>query len=309
MDWNKLFARTPRHSLLTSVRYLEQSLCQNLQTKLQFHQYVAPVYPKQLVAHLRYCPRNNTVHIYSHVLGLLGITGALPAIYTEYTQQALKQKNSALRDFYDLFYDRLVNYYYRAWQRRKLYVDYEQSLAESRPSDFAKTLCSLLNVQTQRQHIGFAFLGHYANINRSPVALERVVAALVKTTVKVSPFTPCWESLPPHLQTQLTEQNNHCLGRSTVLGKKVRMDHQNITVTIIAKHQTAFNDFIADVALMRQLESLVQSYIGPHYKSKILITLTPKSRQAMQLGHDSKHRPKLGLNSFLGGLAGNDSLA
>ena len=57
--------------------------------------------------------------------GLIGPQGVLPHVYTEYAATRARVKDTALRDFLDLFHHRALSLLYRAWERSHFAVSYE----------------------------------------------------------------------------------------------------------------------------------------------------------------------------------------
>ena len=65
-------------------------------------------------------------------MGLTGTQGILPFFYTEYTIARKAAKDHALSAFLDLFNHRFLSLFYRAWEKHRPPVLYEQGAATGR---------------------------------------------------------------------------------------------------------------------------------------------------------------------------------
>jgi type VI secretion system protein ImpH len=63
-------------------------------------------------------PAQMTVNFF----GLTGAQGVMPHVYSEYAGLRARMKDTALRDFFDLFNHRAVSLLYRAWERNKFTI-------------------------------------------------------------------------------------------------------------------------------------------------------------------------------------------
>ena len=63
-------------------------------------------------------------------LGLTGPSAVLPQHYSVALRRELRNRNTALRDFFDLFNDRLIAFFYRAWAKYRVPISVERGVAK-----------------------------------------------------------------------------------------------------------------------------------------------------------------------------------
>ena len=174
-------------------------------------------------------------------LGLTGPLGALPRPYTELVMQRVRKGDKALRDFLDLFNQRLITLFAKAGEKYRFYLTYEQATAaearrqrqgpqrqrgflledRARIDVFSQLLLDLGGLGTPlvryRDAVRSApisrteiddqlprhFSGHFAQSHRNAANLERMLADYFGVAVKIVPFVGQWLSLPPEFQTCL----------------------------------------------------------------------------------------------------------
>jgi type VI secretion system protein ImpH len=64
-------------------------------------------------------------HLTVNFLGLTGPQGVLPHVYTEHAAARARARDTAFRDFLDLFHHRALSLFYRAWERSHFAAAYE----------------------------------------------------------------------------------------------------------------------------------------------------------------------------------------
>jgi type VI secretion system protein ImpH len=185
-------------------------------------------------------------------LGVTGPLGALPRPYTDLVMQRVRKGDHALRDFLDLFNQRLLTIFARAGEKFRFYLTYELAAARERWRRAAGRqklrafllderpkidLCSqvLLDVggmgtpllrykdsvrelPAPRLDVADAtlrfFSGHLAQTHRTAVALERILSEYFRLAARIIPFIGQWLQLPLEYQTCLKRRNLAVLSSS-----------------------------------------------------------------------------------------------
>jgi type VI secretion system protein ImpH len=174
-------------------------------------------------------------------LGLTGPLGALPRPYTELVMQRIRKGDRALRDFLDLFNQRLITLFAKAGEKYRFYLQYELAaraearrrregpqrlrgfLIEDRArlDRFSQVLLDLGGIGTpllryrdkvrsapvRRTEIDDQVLRHYSGLfaqsHRNPASLGRMLAEYFGVPVAIVQFVGQWLALPPEFQTCL----------------------------------------------------------------------------------------------------------
>jgi type VI secretion system protein ImpH len=128
--------------------------------------------------------------------GLTGPQGVLPQVYSEYAGLRARAKDTALRDFLDLFNHRALSLLYRAWERNKFTI-----AAEAGHED--RLLAHLLDLvglgtpaQRQRLPVRDEALAFYAGLlsvrTRPADGLARLVGDYFDVATSVEQFVGEW---------------------------------------------------------------------------------------------------------------------
>lgn len=164
-------------------------------------------------------------------MGLTGPAGVLPRHYTEAVIEAGRRpgvKNSAPRDFFDLFNHRLIALFYRAAKKSRLAL----SFANTNGDPFTNALLALLGLGTpglqQRSEISARALLFYAGLIAQRPCSATVLAAILEdyfaAPVTIEQFRGQWFELDPGDGTCLGkagEGKNNQLGVSATIGDRV----------------------------------------------------------------------------------------
>lgn len=159
-----------------------------------------------------------------NVVSLAGAHGPLPMPFTEHVLGRLKQRDTALRDFLDLFNHRFVRLFH-------------ETVCKYRPgTDPALVPCQHPLGQVAAFFQGeeappgaLAYAGLFWHKPRSVRGLEIFLSHDTGRTVSVKPFAGGWMPLPPGVQAGLNSTSG--LGACGALGKRAWIQNRGIRVT------------------------------------------------------------------------------
>ncbi len=159
-------------------------------------------------------------------MSLAGALGPLPQAYTELVLQRVRAKDTTLRDFLDIFNNRLIALAYRV--RKKYRPGFEFSPPDK--SQFSQYLFSLMgmgvpklkNRMEVKDRAFLFYAGLLALQPRSMVGLTVILEDYFKTPVKGESFCGRWLYLEEDQLTRIgTFGENQTLGDSALLGRRV----------------------------------------------------------------------------------------
>jgi type VI secretion system protein ImpH len=241
-------------------------------------------------------------------LGLTGPSGVLPQHYTELLIRNLRDKNLAVRDFFDLFNHRLISLFHRAWEKYRLPATYERQA----PDEDAVTACLMAIVGLDTPHLRnrlavddeaiVHFAGHYAHWPRSVAALEAILSDFFERRVRIQQFHGRWTWLSPDEFTALPARACGDRSRSSVRmpwwasasGTSGQLPHPHRSV----RYQQ-FISFMPGSKDLAQLVDLTRLFVGPTFSFDMQLTLAKEEVPYLALAGEGDYVPRLGWNTWL----------
>lgn len=232
-------------------------------------------------------------------LGLAGAHGPLPHPFTELILERVRQRDTALRDFLDIFNHRLVSLMYRTGKVHRL------SLTSKSPeqSPIAGFLYSFLGLGTpslrKRMKIEDRALLFYSGLvcqePRSAAGLERILADYFQVKASLKPFQGKWRNLEPSQWTRLGRAGtNQTLGQSAMLGTRFWDQQGSVQVELGPMTFLQFLDFLPNGSAYQPLGELVRFYAGMEFDFRFTLKILPFHVPQSRLG-----RARLGWTSWL----------
>ena len=250
--------------------------------------------------------------------GLFGPQGALPLPYTRTlceidSDRAYRRTSTrtALRDWLDMFNNRMAALLYRAWLKYRLPVGYVRTAwrhrrdpaADARqPDKLTQVLLGVvgLGVPGLRDRLrvdppgadaargplarvdDLALL-HYAGAfaRRRPGGheLEAILADYFALPVRAEVLTGQWLSLPPASQTRLEDGANAVLGLNAVAGEQIWDVNSKFRLRLGPLRYSQFVDFLPDPTPIPErkgvflLSQLTRLYVGPEFDFEVRLVL------------------------------------
>ena len=212
-------------------------------------------------------------------LGLAGCLGALDIPSTELVIQRESQKDTALKDFLDIFNHRLVSLLYRVRKHHRVGL----GAATPGKDQVAHYLYSLIGMETPRlkgrMHIRDRALLYYAGIlaqqPRSIAGLERILTDYFQVEVKTKQFVGQWCDLEEDQWTTIGEcGRNHTLGHDTVIvGTRVWDQHARFEIQLGPLGLEDFESFLPTEWRFGVLCDLVRFYVKDEFEFNVRLVL------------------------------------
>lgn len=235
-------------------------------------------------------------------LGLAGGLGPLPRWVTELIVERRNRKDTALRDFLDIFNHRLVSILYRA--RKK----YRTSLHWRSPEESATTrpffgliglgTGGLQNRMGVRDRSLLLYTGLLSKSAKSMVGLVSVLEHYFACPVGLAPFKGRWFDLADDQRTFIgLSGRNQDLGRGAVLGTRVWDQSASFELTLGPLGLDKFLDFLPTGEQHRPLRALTEFYVGQDFLFDVRLCIEADEVPVSRLGGDQAAR--LGWTSWL----------
>lgn len=219
-------------------------------------------------------------------LGLYGPAGILPNYYTELIIQRLQEKDTALRDFLDLFNHRIISLFYRTWEKHHFFAYYEREKSEKKLDPFSKTVSALIgNGITELQNRSLIpdetfwyYAGLFAHSVRSASALRMILADYFAVPVEIEQFQGKWLSIPAADRTCLTSAQSagdtyNQLGCNTLLGQRTWDTQGSFKIKIGPLSYPQFQQFLPGGNELPRLMALTRRYIGINFNFAVQLIL------------------------------------
>lgn len=271
------------------------------QEPLQLGQEPSSLFASSSIAKLYRYHNGRKPKLAIHSFGLFGPNGAMPLVFTEYVKERMAHHNdSTLSDFADIFHNRLIMLFYRAWadaqscasldRKEEIFTKYIAWLS-------ANGLNSDNQIDSIPDHARWHNTGHLLRNIRNAEGLKNILTKFFNVPVKIEEFVSHWLRLPDEEQTCLGKIKSTRLGYDAVLGQKVLDKQHHFRIHLGPMTQLEYDQFLPLQYKYQQLLDWMRTYIGVELTWDLhLILKNTEEIIGMKLGQ-KKH---LGWNSWLG---------
>lgn len=248
----------------------------------------------------------DAVDITPSFIGLLGINGVLPIHYTERVieHERFKRDHSG-RAFLNLFTNRAVGHFYRAWKKYKLPIQYETD----RHNRFVPIVLALgglgFNALRDRMANGYGAvedesIAHFAGLLRqrpvSAEALQRALSGYFQVPVRVEQFVGHWYAVPQDQRSRLGGATV-ALGVNALVGERVWQRNLRLRLKIGPLRHADYLGFLPKGQLAAALDKLLSFATGGQFEYEIRPVLRAADVRPAGLG--KQHGSRLGFDSFM----------
>lgn len=243
-------------------------------------------------------------------MGLSGPSSVLPLHYGVTVWREFRNHNTALRDFFDLFSDRLIAFFYRAWAKYRVPISVERS-SPAGQDGVSEALRSYIGFGTDHlsgradvaEHALLHYSGLLSHFPRNAASLEDMLRDYFRLPIDVVPFDGRWLALPPDQRTRLAGGDGGagsfaCLSVDAVVGESYWDVESSFTVEIGPVGYDDFLSFLPNGANLRVLAALTKLYANPEMGVRVQLCLKRDEVPLPQLG-SAGTPPQLGWNTWL----------
>jgi type VI secretion system protein ImpH len=227
------------------------------------------------------------IQILSQFLGLLGPQGALPLALNLEAFHFLRANDDAFARFLDIFNDRFLQLFFRAWGDARPIVHHDRPSADrfetyvganaGLGSEVYRDLDSVPDIAK----IGFA--GLMAPAAKSASRLRDLIAGLFGVKVEVEEFVGMRLMFEPD-QRSMVGKANASLGRDMLLGAGVYSVQDKFRLRIYVVSLAHYREFLPTGKLARLLADMVFFYAGSEMEWDVELALPAGEAEPMRLG-------------------------
>ena len=201
-------------------------------------------------------------------MGIAGIQGPLPFPYTEMIIQRIRDEDTSLKDFLDIFNHRLISILHRI---RKQYLISLNTLSPEK-TEIAIGLKALLGIGQQalqnRLHVRDRSLLDYAGLYwshpHSAEGLKTILTSYFHISLRVEKCVGRWRPISMDQQTKIGRKGQwQKLGRGAVLGTRVWDQQSHFRLHLGPLTHKQLDALIPNGKAFQQLIDLTQLYVGP----------------------------------------------
>jgi type VI secretion system protein ImpH len=241
------------------------------------------------------------LEIFVNFIGMVGAIGILPAHYTELIVERVRQKDTSLWAFLDIFTHRSISQFYRAWEKYRFPVQYERG-----NDDFTNYLFDFIGLGTKglrnRLNLNDENLIPYAGLivqkPHSASSLEQILSDYYGIPTEILQFHGQWIDLDDESLTKVGVENSR-LGHSTIIGNRIWDTQSKFRMKLGPLSFMQFQAFLPSGTAHKSVVSIIKFMTGVEFDFDIQLKLKAKEVPSTILTTRAKRRPMLGWSSFL----------
>lgn len=233
--------------------------------------------------------------------GLTGPQGVLPHPYTEYAMLRSRARDTAFRDFLDLFHHRLLSLFYRAWERNRPVVQSERGEPDLLESHLLDLWGAGTAHTTEQSALPRRTLARYAGLlamrTRPAVGLAQMVTDYFGVKASVEQFVGEWRTLIGGGQLRLDDDGLDATLGAAVIGDAVYDAQAKVRLTLGPLERAQFDAFLPGGADYDRLRAIARLYADDQVGVDVRLVLRADHIPATCLADEGT--PTLGLGTFL----------
>lgn len=240
----------------------------------------------------RYVPagENRPPRLFVNFMGFLGPNGPMPVHLSEYIHD--REHNAADSTpvrFLDLFNNRMVGMFYRAWAVNHMAVSKDagadDSYARFVGSLFGMGMKSFRRRDPVPDDSKLFFAGHLSGPVRHPEGLESILSTFFGIPAAVREFVGNWMSIPEEFRLKLGKEPDNCtLGRSAVLGSRLWDCTHKFHVALGPMSFADYDRLLPGSGSARRLVHWIRNYVTEELIWDARLTLAKEEVPCVELG-------------------------
>lgn len=233
-------------------------------------------------------------------MGLIGPQGVLPLHYTSLIAERERVRDTAGRDFLDIFNHRIISLFYRAWEKNRFTVVHGRTGEDQ----IMVHLRDLVGIGTPglarrlavRDESLLYYTGLLALRSRPAVALEHLLEDYFDVPVEIEQFVGGWYPLDAATQCALGDEDTAStqLGLGAVAGDETWDQQARIRVRLGPLSRAQYDMFLPDGSAYNALRALTRFYTNDQIDVEVQLILARHDVPPCVLGSDDAGGAPLG---------------
>jgi type VI secretion system protein ImpH len=237
-------------------------------------------------------------------MGLTGPLGVMPLSYAMLVAERARLRDTALRDFLDIFNHRIISLFYKAWEKNRFTIAYEQGKNDG----LTRHLLDVIGLGTvglrSRLPLDDETLLYYAGAlapqTRPAAALEGIIADHFGVPVEVEQFVGGWYRLEETAYCVLGDEDEAGTLGAAVVGDEVWDAQARVRLRIGPLTRRQYDDLLPTGRGWPTLVSLAKFFVGDQLDVDVRLVLARDEVQPCALGQADDEALPLGWTTWLG---------
>jgi type VI secretion system protein ImpH len=223
-------------------------------------------------------------------MGLTGAAGVLPRYYTQQVAERVAARDTALRDFLDIFHHRILSLFYRAWRKLRPQANYGTS--DDRLTAHLRDLIGLgtAGLAARLPIADDALLNYVALLaprQRSAAALRQLVADYFRVPASVDELVGGWYAAAPGTQCALgADDASSRLGLGALVGDELWDPQGRARVRLGPLTRAQYDRFLPGGDAHAPLRALLRFFGGDEVDFEVQLVLARAHVRGLSLGGD-----------------------
>ena len=240
----------------------------------------------------------DTIAVLTRFLGLLGPQGALPLALTHEAHQYLSDGDDSFPRFLDLFNNRFLQLYFRAWADSRPIAQHDRPTEDrferytGAPIGLATDV--LRGQDSVRDIVKVGFAGLMAPAAKSAARLRALITAQFGIHVEIEEFIGLRLILEPQERSYLGK-TNATLKKDAMIGSAVYSVQDKFRLRLYASSLTQYRRFLPTGDLARPLADTIRFYVGMSLAYDIELAVPTREAAPMRLARRGQVGDKIRL--------------
>jgi type VI secretion system protein ImpH len=226
--------------------------------------------------------------------GLFGPNSPLPTHITEYARERqLNFGDPTITAFFNIFHQRLLSFFYRAWAANQKAVDLDRPESQRYASFFGSFFGIGMDAMQERDSVPdwskLFFSGRLACQTRNAEGLEAILGAFFEIKTEIETFCGRWLNLPPDCVCKLGDlPESGSLGLNSIVGSRIWDCQLSFRVRLGPMKFKDYERLLPSGDSFQRLKYWVLNYCGEHFFWDVQMVLEAAEVPETRLGQGGR---------------------